>query len=81
MTIGLTSARLLNGQSGQGVGGSFWFDPTPGVPASCLDDPQTLPDAQLASLRLALEFDFGADLSGIRVYLGPRTGSYRRHHC
>jgi hypothetical protein len=31
-------------------------------------------EAQLADLRRALEFDFGPDLSGIRVYIGPKSG-------
>ena len=77
MSIGITSDRLLNGSSRQSVGGSFWFDPTPGVPANCGDDALDLSDAQLAKLRRALEFDFGPDLSGIRVYIG----AYRHERC
>jgi hypothetical protein len=70
MSISITFDRLLNRSSRQNVGGSFWFDLTAGVPANCGDDPVSLSDAQLANLRRALEFDFGPDLSGIRVYIG-----------
>ncbi|PWT83633.1 MAG: hypothetical protein C5B58_06200 [Acidobacteria bacterium] len=70
MSIGLASDRLLNGLTHQSALGTFHFDSTPGAPAIGVDDFPSLPDAQLASLRRALELDFGPDLSGIRVYIG-----------
>ena len=70
MSIGLTSDRLPNGSGGQGVAGCFCLAPMPDIPANRVDDPLSLPDAQVASLRRALELEFGPDLSGIRVYIG-----------
>jgi hypothetical protein len=70
MSFSITFDRLLNRSSRQSVGGSFWFDPTAGVSAHGIHDPSSLSEAQLADLRRALEFYFGPDLSGIRVYIG-----------
>ena len=75
MSIGLSSDSLLNGLTRQSAPGTFRSNSTPGAPANDLDDCRSLPDAQLASLRRALESDFGPDLSGIQVYLGPKAGS------
>ena len=74
MSIGFTSDRLLNGLTRQNALGTFRFNSTPRAPAKGLDDCLSLPDPQRASLRRALECDFGPDLSGIRVYLGPKAG-------
>jgi hypothetical protein len=74
MSIGLASDRLLNGLTRQSALQTFRFTSTPAAPANGLDECLSLPDAQLASLRRALECDFGPDLSGIRVYLGPKAG-------
>jgi len=67
MSIGPTSDRLLSGLSRRGAVGSFGYDLAPGVPANRVDDPLSLCDAQLASLRRALEVDLGPELSGVRV--------------
>jgi len=74
VSIRLASDRLLNGLTHQSALGTFRFDSTPGAPAIGVDDSRSLPDAQLVSLRRALEFEFGPDLSGIRVYIGPKAG-------
>ena len=73
MSIGPTSDRLLSGLSRRGAVGSFGYDLAPGVPANRVDDPLSLCDAQLASLRRALEVDLGPELSGVRVYIGPKA--------
>lgn len=74
MSIRPTSDRILNGLSRQAAAGSFCFYPTADVSANCTDGPVSLPDAQLASLRRALELELGPDLSGIRVYIGSKAG-------
>jgi hypothetical protein len=43
------------------------------VPAIRVED-QNLSEAQVASLRRALERDFGPSLSEIHVYVGPKGG-------
>jgi hypothetical protein len=74
MSIGVTSDRVLSRFSRQGVLQSFCFDLASSCPANGVDDPLSLPDAQLAALRRALEVDLGPELSGIRVYIGPKAG-------
>ena len=71
MSIDLASDRVLNRLSPQRAVGNSRLDLTLVVPLN-RDDPSDLSTAQLAALRSALEFDFGPDLSGIRVYVGPQ---------
>ncbi|MBV8214680.1 MAG: hypothetical protein JOZ08_15845 [Verrucomicrobia bacterium] len=73
MSIGVTSDRLLSEFSRQSVLDSFCFDLASSVPANAADNPLSLPDAELAGLRRALEADLGPELSGIRVYIGPKA--------
>jgi hypothetical protein len=74
MSIRLTSNRLLNGLGPQRTVGNSRSDLTLVGPMNRVDDSPDLSAAQLAALRLALEFDFGPDLSGIRVYVGSKAG-------
>jgi hypothetical protein len=79
MSIGVTTDRLLSRFSRQGVLESFCFDLASSFPANDVDDRLSLPDAQLAALRRALEVDLGPELSGIRVYIGPKAGHGSRN--
>ena len=74
MNIALASDHLLKGSTPQSALAPFRFHSSPGAAASGLDDPVSLPDAELASLRRALESEFGPELSCIRVYVGPKAG-------